>query len=167
MPGLAPSLQDVCWFNAQPCIPKSQDMDGKSLTPRRGFGGDRQAFQFHVEALHARLVKLDNHVARFKARGFDVQSVFADGKLKWAELVGCTGVNAIEGNTSVGGIGIEDQCSHTIPFVAGVGVAARLTRIFTGIRTCPPAIGGNVKRRIRGEVKTGIIEDKTSIPPTV
>src|ERR1035438_4346207 len=132
MPGLASSLLYVCWLSAPQCTPNLQDRGGKSLPAGRGFGGDRQAFQFHVEALHAGLVKLDNDVGWFKARGFNVQSMFANGNLKRAKFVGGSGVNSVERDASVWRIGVKDQRSHTVPFVAGVGVAARLARIFTG-----------------------------------
>ena len=101
-----------------------------NLGVRPWLRGDGYALQMDVQTLHTGLVKLDNNIGGFKAHGFNVQSVLAHRKLKWAKLVGGAGVNAVERDASVGGIGIEDQCSHTIPFVTGVGIAAGLARIF-------------------------------------
>ena len=122
------------------------DVNRKPLLPRRRLGVGRQAFQHNIHALHAGLVELDDDVGRFKTCSFNVQGVLANGKLERTELVGCSRVNAVKRDASIGRIRIEDQRSNAVPFVTSLGVAASLARIFTGIRTGPPIIGRNIKR---------------------
>ncbi len=114
----------------------------ESLVARRRFGGNGEALEFHVEALHTRLVKPDDDVRRFKPHGFDVQSVFANGKLKRAEHIRGAGVDAVEGDAGFRGIGVKDQRADAIPFITGIQVATGLAGIFAGSGIGPPRIGG-------------------------
>ncbi len=104
------------------------------LLPWRRLCRSCQGLQLNAQALSGGLVKLHDYVGRFKSRRLNVQRMLADGKLEWPELVGRASESTVERDARLGRIGRDDQGSHAVPFVTGVGIAASRARILVGIR---------------------------------